>query len=266
MFAVHVNGVPATAEDLAPLAFAGYAHYTSMQVRAGRVRGLGLHLARLRDASAQLFGTEPDPDRLRGLFRTAVAAGPPDISLVATVFASDREAVLRGETVDPDVLVRTSAPVMMDEERSVRLRTVPFERLLPQLKNVATLGQTYFPRQVAAAGFDDVLFVDRRGHISESSIWNVAFWDGTHVIWPDAAILRGITMSLVADGLARAGVPQVTRPVPVDQATGFTAAALMNSWTPAVPVAAVDGLGFRGDERFVSMLRDAYASQPAEAV
>lgn len=35
---------PATATDLAPLAFAGYAHFTAMQVRGGGVRGLDLHL------------------------------------------------------------------------------------------------------------------------------------------------------------------------------------------------------------------------------
>lgn len=263
MFAVHLNGLPATAEDLAPLAFAGYAHYTSMQVRDRSVRGLGLHLARLRDASARLFGTEPDPDWLRGLIRTSVAAGPADVSLVATAFAGDREAVLRGDPVDLGVLVRTSAPVTVDVGRSMRLRTVRFERVLPHLKNVATIGQTYFPRQVGADGFDDVLFVDRHGNVSESSIWNVAFWDGAQVIWPEAAMLRGVTMSLVAEGLDQAGVPQVTRPVPADRLPEFTAAALMNSWTPAVRVTAVDDLAFPGDETFLSLLRDAYTSHPA---
>jgi branched-subunit amino acid aminotransferase/4-amino-4-deoxychorismate lyase len=264
MFAVHLNGVPATAEDLAPLAFAGYAHYTSMQVRDRAVRGLDLHLVRLRDASAELFGIAPDPDRLRGFLRAAAAAGPPDASLVATLFSGDRDAVLRGEAVEPDVLVRTSPPVVVDAARSMRLRTVPFERVLPHLKNVATLGQTYFPRQVAVDGFDDVLFIDNHGNVSESSIWNVAFWDGTTVIWPEAAMLRGVTMSLVADGLEREGVPQLTRPVRVEQLALFTALALMNSWTPAVRVTAVDGMVFPGDERFVTVLNSAFASQPAD--
>ena len=266
MFAVHVNGVPATTEDLAPLAFGGYAHYTSMQVRDRAIRGLDLHLVRLRDGSEELFGTRPEPGRLRGLIRIAVAAGPPDVSLVATIFASDRDAVLRGETVEPEVLVRTSSPITVHTGRSMRLRTVPFERFLPHLKNVATLGQTYFPRQAASDGIDDVLFVDRHGNVSESSIWNVAFWDGTHVIWPDAAMLRGVTMSLVALGLEQHAVSQITRPVPADTLAEFTAVALMNSWTPAARVNAIDGVAFPGDERFLALLRDAYASQPAEPV
>ena len=43
-YAVQRNGRTATAEELAPLAFAGYAHFTAMQVRGRRVRGLDLHL------------------------------------------------------------------------------------------------------------------------------------------------------------------------------------------------------------------------------
>lgn len=34
-FVAHRNGQPATTDDLGPLAFAGYAHFTAMQVRDG---------------------------------------------------------------------------------------------------------------------------------------------------------------------------------------------------------------------------------------
>ncbi len=43
-FVVQRDGRVAEAEDLAPLAFAGYAHFTAMQVRGDRIRGLDLHL------------------------------------------------------------------------------------------------------------------------------------------------------------------------------------------------------------------------------
>ncbi|MDG4803917.1 hypothetical protein [Micromonospora sp. WMMD980] len=75
-FAVHRNGRPATADDLAPLAFAGNAHFTAMQVRDRRVRGLDLHLARLRDASHELFGTALPDDQVRAAMRVAIQAGP----------------------------------------------------------------------------------------------------------------------------------------------------------------------------------------------
>ncbi|KPC69042.1 branched-chain amino acid aminotransferase, partial [Streptomyces sp. NRRL WC-3753] len=75
-FAVHRNGQAATTDDLAPLAFAGYAHFTAMQVRGGRVRGLDLHLERLRSASLELFGRAVPDDQVRAYLRTALEAGP----------------------------------------------------------------------------------------------------------------------------------------------------------------------------------------------
>src|SRR2546428_6481989 len=85
-FVVHRNGRPATTEDLAPLAFAGYAHFTAAQVRAGRVRGLDLHLARLRTQSVALFGRALPDEQVRSYLRAAVAAGPPDASLLAFAY------------------------------------------------------------------------------------------------------------------------------------------------------------------------------------
>jgi len=43
-FRTEINGRTATAEELSPLAFAGFAHFTAMQVREGAVRGLEFHL------------------------------------------------------------------------------------------------------------------------------------------------------------------------------------------------------------------------------
>lgn len=94
-FVVHRDGRPASAAELAPLAFAGYAHFTAMQARGGRVRGLDLHLARLRAASVELFGRALPDDLVRDRLRAALSAGPDDVSLTATVYsrrASSRRA------------------------------------------------------------------------------------------------------------------------------------------------------------------------------
>ncbi|WP_241729922.1 hypothetical protein [Pseudomonas sp. SST3] len=51
-----INGQPVTALQLNPLAFAGFAHFTAMQVRNAKVKALDLHLDRLRNASLAFFG------------------------------------------------------------------------------------------------------------------------------------------------------------------------------------------------------------------
>ncbi|MFD0476318.1 aminotransferase class IV [Nonomuraea thailandensis] len=104
---VQRNGQAATVDDLAPLAFAGYAHFTAMQVREGRVRGLDLHLERLRHASVTLFGQALPDDRVRSHVRAALEAGPADLSLTATVYSPAGEFTVAGADVAPELLIRT---------------------------------------------------------------------------------------------------------------------------------------------------------------
>ena len=102
----------------------------------------------------------------------------------------------RGFPVLPDVLVRTSPPGEV-EGTPIRARTARLERFLPHVKNVATIGLTYHRRATKRARFDDVLYVDGQRFVSEGSIWDVVFFDGHELTWPNAPILPGITMLLV---------------------------------------------------------------------
>jgi hypothetical protein len=52
---IEINGRAATAEQLHFRALADYGHFTGMEVRKGRVRGLDLHLARLDAGTRELF-------------------------------------------------------------------------------------------------------------------------------------------------------------------------------------------------------------------
>ena len=68
------NGASPTADQLRALALNGYGHFTAMQVRGGRVRGLDLHLARLDQATDELFGISLDGALVRDYVRHAWAA------------------------------------------------------------------------------------------------------------------------------------------------------------------------------------------------
>src|SRR5680860_1645315 len=103
---VQFNGTAATADQLASVAFVGYAHFTALQVRNRAVRGLDLHLARLRNASEGLFGTHLPDDQMRDYLRLAIQAGPDDASL--SCFVTQRAGGLtapRG-SAELDVFVR----------------------------------------------------------------------------------------------------------------------------------------------------------------
>jgi branched-subunit amino acid aminotransferase/4-amino-4-deoxychorismate lyase len=128
------------------------------------------------------------------------------------------------------------------------VRTSLYERELPHLKHVATMGLTYQWLQAQAAGFDDVLFVGRDGGLREGSVWNIAFWDGQQVVWPEADVLPGITMQLLQGALTRIAMPWATRHLTSDDLPALRAAAATNSHCPSQPLASIDNVSFLDDE------------------
>ncbi|MEV7555618.1 aminotransferase class IV family protein [Amycolatopsis sp. NPDC089917] len=245
------NGETATAEDLAPLAFAGFAHFTAMQVRDGRVRGLDLHLDRLRTASLELFGDALPDDRIRSYLRKAVESGPTDVSLTATVH-------LPG---DLEVLVRTRPPAS-GPRGPLALTAVEHERVLPAIKHTGEMAKAYFRRRAVAEGCDDAAFVDRRGRLSEATIWNLAFRDGDTVVWPDAGLLRGTTMGIVRRRLEALGVPQRVQEVTLADLPRLAGAVVMNSWTPGIAVHRIGPAPLPEAPPFVEALHRAYETEP----
>jgi branched-subunit amino acid aminotransferase/4-amino-4-deoxychorismate lyase len=260
---VHRNGRPATTEDLAPLAFAGYAHFTAAQVRGGRIRGLDLHLARLRAQSMALFGRALPDDRMRSYLRAAVQAGPADASLMAFVHQPAGEFIA-GAGAGLDVLVRTG-PAASGPEGPLALTAVEHERYLPAVKHVGEVAKTYLLRQAVAEGFDDAAFVDRRGRLSEATIWNLAFWDGATVVWPEAEVLDGITMQILRRQLDRLGVPQREKEVTLADLPALSGAVVMNSWTPGVAVRRIGPVPVPEAPGFLALLRRAYDAEPLTA-
>ncbi|MGP3915094.1 aminotransferase class IV family protein [Nonomuraea sp. 10N515B] len=263
-YVVHRNGRAATAEELGPLAFAGYAHFTAMQVRGGQVRGLDLHLERLRSASVELFGRALPDERVRACLRAALQAGPADVSLTATAYSPAGEFTSAGAEVEPELLIRTG-PAASGPRGPLALAAVEHERFLPAVKQVGEGAKTYFLRQAVRQGFDDAAFVDRRGRLSEGSIWNLAFWDGAAVVWPEAEMLGGTTMAIVRRQLDRLGVPQRAQQVTVADLPALAGAVVMNSWTPGVAVHRIDSVSLPEAPAFVQLLHRAYQAEPLTA-
>ncbi|MBK1715393.1 aminotransferase class IV family protein [Rubrivivax gelatinosus] len=262
--ATHVvqrNGQTAAREALIPLAFAGHAHFTAMQVRGGKVRGLDLHLARLRDASVQLFGQALPDHQVLAYLRSAVEAGPGELSLTATVYSPEGEFVPAPADAKPAVLIRTGPPAS-GPAGPLRLQVFEYERVLPAVKHVGEVAKTYFLRRAVAQGFDDAAFVDRYGRISEGSIWNLAFWDGSAVVWPVAQMLGGTTMAIVRRQLDRLGVPQREQVVTLADLASMAGALVMNSWTPGVAVHGIGPTALPEAPDFVTLLHRAYELDP----
>lgn len=262
---VELNGKPVDVDGLRTLALVNYGHFTAMQVRDGGVRGLDLHLERLRRSTVELFGHALDVDATRGWMRQAIAGDVAPASLRVTVFsrALDRDRLL--QSVAPDVLV-AHAPARTIAPTPLRVRSVRYERDAPHIKHIGTFGLFHQKRLALAAGFDDALFVDASGAVSEGSIWNVAFFDDAGVVWPDAPALEGVSMQLLKSALRRRGVPMQVRRIALDEVGKFRGAFFTNTSCTALPIAAIDEVGFALDAERFALLESCMDEHPWQPI
>ncbi|GGK09334.1 aminotransferase class IV [Luteimonas terricola] len=239
-------------------------HFTTMQVRGGAVQGLDLHLARLRDATLEMFGVALEEGALRLRLREALAADAgADAERACTLRVLVRGAAARdaacatGEAGIGAGVVDVSIELEPPRDPGtapLRLRSFRVLRESPRLKHLV-LGPQFEARRAAqAAGFDDALLVDAEGFIAEGTFWNVAFWDGAAVTWPDAPCLDGVTRRLLQAALAARDVPQRRRPLPLEALPGMRAAFALNS-RGVQEIGQVDSCSFAGDARFGAELR-----------
>jgi branched-subunit amino acid aminotransferase/4-amino-4-deoxychorismate lyase len=264
MTLLHIDGVPATVEALAPALLSNYGAFTSMQVEAGGVRGLDLHLARLKAEALELFGVAAPEAKLRERMRTALD-GRERCGLRVQLFlptVTPRRPDAQGE---PSVLVAVSDP-SPPLDRPLRLRTQAHAREAPHLKHAGTFGLTRARRAAMEAGFDDALFVGADGQVSEGTIWNIGFVEGDRVAWPDAPMLAGTGQALIERGLAAVGMDSETRPIDATALAGFRKAFICNSATPACAVASIDGRTLEIDPVLIDRLRAAWASNAVDPI
>ncbi|WP_104403114.1 aminotransferase class IV family protein [Vibrio penaeicida] len=249
--------------EITKLAFSGFAHFTALQIRNKMVKGMDLHLNRLHKASIELFG-KTVPDRLiHSYVRTAIENGPADQSLTITVYSVEGEFTTDSMDVLPKVLIRTGSP-SNGPNGPLRLATVNYERPLAEIKHVGEIAKTYYLHQATRRGFDDAIFINKYGHLSEGTIWNLVFWDGETVIWPQANMLKGTMMQMIQRQLELLKIPQRSETITLERLQQLNGAAVMNSWTSGIAVSMIETKRFSQSEPLISLLQKAYNAEPCE--
>lgn len=259
-----IDGLPASVEDLHYLALVNYGGVTSFRVEQGAVRGLDLHLARLHASAIEMFGVAVGEQRLRDLMGLALGDRR-DAWLRVSLFSPFIWARLPSERVQPKVMTVVAPPATPLAE-SVRLQSQTYVRDAAHLKHTATFPLIRARRLAQDAGFDDALFADRDGLISEGTLWNVGFLRGDRIFWPQAPMLAGVTQALIDLGWSDQGLVSEMRPIHLRDMVTFDGAFLCNSATPVCPITAIDDVVFDNDPAILSRLERAWSSQPPQPV
>lgn len=259
---MEIDGESPTPGALAEIALESFGHFTAMQVRGGRVRGLRLHLDRLDAANRELFGKPLDGGYVRTLIRQALrgeaeGTAQPDASVRVIV-----RGIAATGAVRTIVTVRPPARV---PDHPQRLRSVSYQREIPHIKRPGDFAHAYHLNEVARAGYDDALLTSPTGRISEGGITNIAFFDGSGVLWPDGPSLAGITMQLVIPRLAEHGLDSRTGRVTLAELGRFAGICVTNSRGVGA-VRSVDELEIPVSERLMRAVGDAYESVPWDEI
>lgn len=259
-----IDGEPATSDDLAHPALVSYGAYTSFRVEGAAVRGLSLHLERLADAAVELFGTAPPEARLRELMRRALD-GRSEAWLRISLFSPEIGHRSPSWIGEPRVMIGVFDPPA-PLAGGVRVQPQTHQRFLPHLKHVATFDLIRARRTARAAGFDDALFVDGEGRVSEGTLWNLGVLAGDTVVWPEAPILDGVTRRLIEGNLSGQGLRSESAEVRLGDLARFDAAFLCNSATPAASIAVIGDHGFAERPDLIARLTAAWSASPPQII
>ncbi|MEU8580338.1 aminotransferase class IV [Streptomyces abikoensis] len=256
-----LNGKPVTLDDLQSLALTNYGHFTTMRMEDGTIRGLSLHLDRLVRDCRIVFGVELDRDRTLDHIRKAADGVTGIAGIRVTVFDPALDLSRPSAAKDPHVLVNLR-PAGALTPPPLTAKTFTFTRDNAEVKHVGLHPQLKLRRDAQLAGFDDAVFTEPDGRVSEGATWNLGFVDrqGT-VVWPDAPVLPGTTMLL----LQSLDAPkQITAPVRLADVPAMAAAFATNASIGVRTVSALDDVRFPQDHPALTALRDAYAAIPGE--
>lgn len=259
-----LNGADASAADLQYFVLSNYSHYSSLQYAEGGVRGLSLHLERLDHSSRELFGHSLPAARVRQDLRRALE-GCTAASVRINVFSRELQLQQLETDAAPDLLISVRAP-SGPARPPLRVRSVVHQRYLPQVKHAGTFSLFHQRREALRAGYDDALFVSHDGEILEGSIWNIGFWDGRRVCWPQAPVLPGITQQLLTPALRARGLNVETRRMQLTELSQWRGAFFSHSGIAVQPLASIDEQPFNSDTDFYAELHAAWAQVPVEAI
>lgn len=133
------------------------------------------------------------------------------------------------------------------------MQSATYVRDVPSVKSVGLFASLHHRRQAQLAGFDDALFVDQDKVISEGGTWNIGFFDGSRVIWPEADCLVGVTMALL-----KGAHDHDTTLVPLAHLPGMQAAFATNAAIGVRAIGAIDGIKLPETHGIIDTLRKEY--------
>lgn len=230
----------------------GDAIYEVIRTCGRRPFHLDRHLARLeRSGAAISLDVAPLRAELEREVERLIAKSPGGeqvIRIMITRGASPHLDLIASEGPPQRIVWVKPLELPKDEtiRKGMRLKSVgPDEivgRMAPSVKSNNRQANVMAHRIARGLGYDDGLFVDPSGVVTEGPTWNLFVVKKGEVITPplERGILEGITRGLVAEECARLGIPHAERELTLAEAKEADEMFITSTTRAAVPVSELD--------------------------
>ncbi|MEW5763307.1 MAG: aminotransferase class IV [Bacillota bacterium] len=222
----------------------GYGAFETMRAYRGRVFRLAQHLERLNRTCAALgIPFTADAARLKPTIGALLARnGLADARVRLTVTAGPEEERL---PYNPTILL--AAFPLRDSTAVPAWRAylwqgaVSSQDPLRAHKTTSYLEKVLARREAERNGFDEALFVNEKGNVTEGAATNIFCVRAGRLLTPPTAegLLPGITRAVVAELAERTGIPFLEQPLTPGDIVRSDEAFLSNSVVEIVPLVAV---------------------------
>ncbi|MEC4891791.1 MAG: aminotransferase class IV [Oscillatoria sp. PMC 1051.18] len=124
------------------------------------------------------------------------------------------------ETCKPNLVIFVT-PLDFPEEskysKGLSLKSVNYSRVFPKVKNLNFLPSIIGYTDAKKAGFDDSVFVNFDGYVTEGTTWNIFLFADRKLIAPGDSILVGVTRNKVIELCKSLGIDIEVRPVSLQE-------------------------------------------------
>ena len=224
--------------------------FETVRAYNGKMPFLERHLSRLLTAS-RVLGLAGSLDKLeleKACMDTLEANNLEDARLRLTV--SRGEAGPFSGSVQKATLLVTaihySPPPADKYEKGFKAGVASFEQFsrspLAELKSTSYLSNVLARMEAEAAGLDEALFLNERGHITEGTTSNIFFINSSSgLVTPavEGGLLAGVTRQVVLEIAGSLGIDAVETEVRLADLKGFTEAFLTSSMMELMPLVEV---------------------------
>lgn len=157
-------------------------------------------------------------------------------------------------------------PLSINPSLTVKLKTIEASRELPTIKSLNYLQSSLFAKRYKSLGFDDIIYQNKEGYLTESSTSNLFFIKNGTLITAEKEILFGITRQVVLQ-IASAYLPIENRPLHLSELDQVDECFITSTTKEICPVIRINDTLFNPQENsWISILKAAFSSHQKDHV